>query len=556
MRCSAASGAPRGRDAFHASGHACNVWGRAAPGTFASSGSASPLISTNPVMLSLRTLARATACAIVAASSAVAQAPSASSGQRYGRLLIRNAMVIDGTGNPTRGPMDILIEGGTIRSVRMSRATEFSGTPVGGDSAVRPDRVIDGTGMYVMPGIIDMHAHVQFSRAGKQMPKDYVYKLLLGHGVTTIREPGSGEGLDTMVAHARLSSENRIAAPTIIAYSTAGAGTPAEARTLVRSVKQRGGQGLKVFVNRTDVWEALSQEAKAQGLPIATDMKIQEHDALDAARFGVRTIEHWYGVPDAAIVGPQDFPADYNYEDELDRFRWAGDIWRQADSARLSAVIDTMIAAGITWNPTFAIYEANRDLRRAQTQPWFADYLHPALRENFEPDPARHGSYFFDWTTADEIRWRNNYRIWMDWVREFAARGGNVTVGSDAGFIYQLYGFTTIREMEMQQEAGFHPLQVIRHATFNGAKALGLPNTGVIRPGYEADLAIVDGNPLHNLKFLYGGGMMVHEDGKAVQRGGVRYTIKDGIVFDAPQMLADVREMISAANTAGQVAPE
>jgi cytosine/adenosine deaminase-related metal-dependent hydrolase len=494
--------------------------------------------------------------ALLAATSALAQAPAASSGQRYGRLLIRNVMMIDGTGNPVRGPMDILVEGSTIRSVRMSRATEFSGTPVGGDSAARPDRVIDGTGMYVMPGIIDMHAHIQFGRAGKQMPKDYVYKLLLGHGVTTIREPGSGEGLDTMVAHARLSSENRISAPTIIPYSTAGANTPAEARALVRTIKPRGGQGLTVFVNRPDVWEAPSQEAKAQGLPIATDMKIQEHDALDAARFGVRTIEHWYGVPDAAIAGPQDFPADYNYEDELDRFRWAGDLWRQADSAKLSAVIDSMIAAGVTWNPTFAIYEANRDLRRAQTQPWFADYLHPALRENFEPDPARHGSYFFDWTTADEIRWRNNYRIWMDWVREFARRGGNVTVGSDAGFIYQLYGFTTVREMEMHQEAGFHPLEVVRHATFNAATALGLPNTGVIRPGYEADLAIVDGNPLHNLKYLYGGGMMVHENGQAVQRGGVRYTIKDGIVFDAPQLLADVREMIKAAGTAGQVAPE
>ena len=504
-------------------------------------------------MLPFRTLA--CALALCATTSALAQPPAASSGQRYDRLLIKNVMMIDGTGNPVRGPMDILVEGSTIGSVRMSRATEFSGTPVGGDSAARADRVIDGTGMYVMPGIIDMHAHVQFNRGGKPMPKDYVYKLLLGHGVTTIREPGSGEGVDTMVAHARLSNENRISAPTIIPYVTAAANTPSEARELARTIKERGGQGLKVFVNRTDVWEALSSEAKAQGLPIATDMKIQEHDVLDAARFGVRSIEHWYGVPDAAIAGPQDFPADYNYEDELDRFRWAGDLWRQADSTRLSGVIDTMIAAGITWNPTFAIYEANRDLLRAQTQPWFAEYLHPALRANFEPDPARHGSYFFDWTTADEIRWRNNYRIWMQWVREFAARGGNVTIGSDAGFIYQLYGFTTVREMELHQEAGFHPLDVIRHATFNGASALGLPKTGVIRPGYEADLAIVDGNPLHNMKFLYAGGMTVHENGQPVHRGGVKYTIKDGIVFDAQQLLADVRDMVKAAATGEGVAP-
>ncbi|MDQ3697776.1 MAG: amidohydrolase family protein [Gemmatimonadota bacterium] len=478
-----------------------------------------------------------------------AQEPSASPGQRYPRLLIRNALVIDGTGNPVRGPMDILIEGATITRIAPSRQGEESRFFGDTGRARAADRVIDADGMYVMPGLIDMHGHIQFSRADRQMPKDYVYKLWLGHGITTIRDPGSGEGIDTVVAHARASAENRIAAPTIIPYATVAAATPEEALALVRRLKQRGAAGLKVFINRPDVWEAIAAEAKAQGLPIATDMKIQELDALGAARLGVRSIEHWYGIPDAAIAGPQDFPAGYNYDNELDRFRWAGDLWRQADSTRLSIVLDSMLARGVTWDPTFAIYEANRDLARARTQPWFADYALPAVMANFEPDPARHGSYFFDWTTADEIRWRENYRIWMRWVREYARRGGNVTVGSDAGFIYQLYGFTTIREMELHQEAGFHPLQVIRHATSNGAAALGLTSTGVVRAGFEADLAIVDGNPLHNLKLLYSTGVEVAEGGQIVRRGGVKYTIKDGIVFDAPALLADVREMVRRAKS-------
>ena len=136
---------------------------------------------------------------------------------------------------------------------------------------------------------------------------------------------------------------------------------------------------------------------------------------------------------------------------------------------------------------------------------------------------------------------------WMWWVREYARRGGNVTVGSDAGFIYHLYGFGTIREMELHQEAGFHPIEVIQQATSNGALALGLTQTGVIRPGFEADLAIVDGNPLHNLKVLYGTGVELAEEGRVVRRGGVRYTIKDGIVFDAPALLAEVRAMVQAA---------
>lgn len=487
------------------------------------------------------------------AAPLAAQAPSLSPGQRYARLLITNAMVIDGAGNPARGPMDILVEGGRIASVRPSAAAEFSGTSTGerATSAARPDRVIDARGMYVMPGIVDLHGHVQFSRAGRDMPRDYVYKLWLAHGITTIREPGSGEGIDTIAAHARLAAENRIAAPTIIPYATPRGDTPAEVRASVRDLKRRGAAGLKVFIARPDVWEALAAEARALELPIATDMKIQEYDALDAARLGVRSLEHWYGVPDAAIPGPQDFPADYSYDDEADRFRWAGDLWRQADSARLSAVLDTLLAHDMTWDPTFAVYEANRDLARARALPWFADYALPQVLANFEPDPARHGSYHFDWTTADEIMWRRNFDRWMRWVREYARRGGNVTVGSDAGFIYHLYGFGTIREMELHQEAGFHPLEVIQHATANGAKALGLAGTGVIRPGFEADLAIVDGNPLHNMKVLYGTGVELAEEGKIVRRGGVKFTIKDGVVFDAPALLEDVRRMVRDAKESG-----
>jgi len=468
---------------------------------------------------------------------AVAQSPP-SDGVRYDRLVIRNVTVIDGTGNPMRGPYDIVIEGSRIAQLQRYRP----------GVTFEADRIIDGNGMTVMPGIIDLHGHTMFRINGEPLPRDYVYKLWLAHGITTIRDPGSGEGLDTMVNQARLSAENAITAPTIVPYVAIRANSPDEVRERVRDVARRGAQGLKVFQNRPDVWEALADEARRLNLPIATDMKIQEFDALDAARVGVRSIEHWYGIPDAALPsGVQDFPDYYNYDNEIDRFRWAADLWRQADPKRLSAVIDTMIAHGVTWDPTFAVYEANRDLTRARNLPWFEDYAMPNVLAFFEPDPTRHGSYHLDWTTADEIMWRNNYRIWMHWVREFANRGGNVTVGSDAGFIYHLYGFGTIREMELHQEAGFNPLEVIQHATSNGARALGLTETGVIRPGFEADLIVVDGNPLHNLKVLYGTGVDVQENGQIVRRGGVRFTIKDGIVFDAPALLEDVRNMVRRA---------
>ncbi len=477
------------------------------------------------------------AYATFAASALAAQAPTPSIGERYERLLIRNALIVDGAGNPARGPFDILVQGSRIASI--SRAM---GLPR------QADRVIDATGMYVMPGLVDLHGHVQFRSGGKPLAKDYVYKLWLGHGITTIRDPGTGAGLDTVLQHAELSKANTINAPTLIPYAAfRGANNGDDARRVVRELKTRGARGLKVFIQRPDIYEALLDEARIQGLPVAVDLKVQEVDAMFVARRGVTTIEHWYGIPDAAIPGPQNFPDAYVYENELDRFRWAGDLWRQADSALLSAVIDTMIAHGVTWDPTFAVYEANRDLTRARSLPWFEDYAMPNVLEFFEPNLDNHGSYHLDWTTTDEVRWRENFRIWMKWVREFARRGGNVTIGSDAAFIYNLYGFGTIRNLELHQEAGFHPIEIIQHATSNGARALGLTQTGVIRAGFEADMAIVDGNPLHNLKVLYGTGIDVFEDGQMVRRGGVKYTIKDGIVFDAPALLQDVVEMVRTA---------
>ena len=94
-------------------------------------------------------------------------------------------------------------------------------------------------------------------------------------------------------------------------------------------------------------------------------------------------------------------------------------------------VLDGMIKAHVAWVPTLDIYEASRDLQRAQTQPWFADYLHPTLEEYFRPDPANHGSYFIGWSSTDEALWKENYRIWMGALMEFERRGGLIGVGDE-----------------------------------------------------------------------------------------------------------------------------
>jgi imidazolonepropionase-like amidohydrolase len=136
----------------------------------------------------------------------------------------------------------------------------------------------------------------------------------------------------------------------------------------------------------------------------------------------------------------------------------------------------------------------------------------------------------------------------MTFINEYKNRGGRVTTGSDSGFIYQLYGFAYVRELELLREAGFHPLEVIRSATLNGAEALKMDDKiGSVQIGKYADFVIVEENPLKNLKTLYGtGAIRLNENNEVVRVGGVKYTIKDGIVYDAKKLLSDVKKMVDA----------
>jgi imidazolonepropionase-like amidohydrolase len=485
----------------------------------------------------------ATALAILvillgAVSAFAAESRGIEHGKRYDRLVIRNVIVIDGKGTPPRGPQDIVVEGNTIAAI--TAADTLS------DAYKSEKHVLDGTGMYLLPGLINNHVHLQDERAGIAQPFEYEYKVWLGCGITTVRDVGS-DYQKTRVER-RKSQDGTIAAPRIFIYMVAGGRTPEEGRKAVRAIKEQGGDGVKIFGLDRDILEAVVDESKKLGLRVASHAGVEETDARDMAAFGITSIEHWYGVPDAALDGSQNFPPGYNYSNERDRFRWAGHLWREADPAKLDAVLTKLVEKGVAWIPTFSTYEACRDITRARNLPWFKDYLHPALEEYFKPSPTRHAAFTENWSTEDEVFWKENYRIWMKAVRDFARKGGIVGAGDDAGFIYTLYGFAYLGELELLQEAGFHPIDVIQCATGNNARILGLENKlGRVREGFLADLILLDENPLQNFKYLYPTGVLDLKDGKSIVRGGVKWTIKDGIVYNTPTLLREVRDIVVRA---------
>ncbi len=133
---------------------------------------------------------------------------------------------------------------------------------------------------------------------------------------------------------------------------------------------------------------------------------------------------------------------------------------------------------------------------RARRAEWHDEYTLPSLWDFYAPSRKSHGSYWFYWTTENEVDWKNNYRLWMTFLNEYKNRGGRVATGSDSGYIYKLYGFDYIRELELLREAGFHPLEVIRAATLKGAEALGMEKEiGSVEPGKLADLVVVEREP-------------------------------------------------------------
>jgi len=155
------------------------------------------------------------------------------SGKRYGRLVIRNAMIVDGSGKPASGPYDIVVENDLI-----SQIVSIDPVAVKDGTAKRPAKgevEIDASGKYVLPGLINLHGHTQDERGGVPQPVEYCMKMWLACGITTVRDVGASA---KTLKWREQSEKNEIFSPRIYAYGVFfGAKNPLEARAKVREIK-------------------------------------------------------------------------------------------------------------------------------------------------------------------------------------------------------------------------------------------------------------------------------------------------------------------------------
>ncbi|MEZ5419722.1 MAG: amidohydrolase family protein [Vicinamibacterales bacterium] len=496
-------------------------------------------------------------------------APARKAGDGQGpfkKMVIRAVTVIDGTGGPPLSPMDIVIEGNRITDVRQAG---WPGLPLAANREPRDaDFEIDGRGMYVMPGFVDMHVHG--STSGKAPDLSYAYKLWLAHGVTTVRGVSLSSAAVSSAEKDR-SAKNEIAAPRIFNYQTLGSGwsggritSPEKAREWVRWAAANNIDGIKFF-NRGDetpeIDTAAIDEAHKNKMGTVAHLSQNNVAMFNARQAGdahLDTVTHYYGHMESLLKDKtiQDFPIGYDYNNEQDRFGDIARIWNQTyepGSPQWIEYLEHQKANHVTFDPTMNIYAASRDLMRARNADWHQAYTMPQLWNYFQSTRDNHGSYFYDWTTENEYHWKKFYERYMRLINDYKNMGGRVTVGTDSGFIWKTYGFAYVEELELLREAGFSPLEIIRSATMWGARTLyepkgEAPPMGVVKAGMLADLVIVGENPLSNLKVLYGTGheRLNPQTNRLERVGGVKFTVKDGIVYDAKKLLAEVAAAVAA----------
>jgi hypothetical protein len=520
----------------------------------ASSKGSGAIIVNSPVFAIIRALVLVLAVFIPARASAQGNFGNLAAGP-YNRLVIRGAMVIPGHGGPPAGPYDIVIERNMI--TEMIPFDPVTAERRGESSRPTGDRIIDAAGKYVMPGMIDLHTHIRTA----PQENEYAWYLRLAHGVTTMVN-APDRGLDSALYQQKRSADNAVLAPRQFPIWGWGSNTsfkrdqledPKMAPQIAREMVSKGARvvSLGSVTWDTTLFGAVAKAVWAAGgittihLPPSTNAVV---NAVKAACLGATMIEHHYGYAESALNRQtQDFVRTYNFDDENDRFRAAGTVWLEADRGRLlSQVADSLVKCGATMLPTRVVYEANRDFIRSSSLPWLEKYTHQSLINWNLPNPAYHGAFHYDWTSDDEYYWTYAFRLWGDLIAEFNKRGGRVAYGTDDNYIWATPGFSAIRELQLLRETGMHSLEVLKAATKNSAETLREPKLGLVRPGYLADLVIVDGNPAYNLKFMYAfGDLTIDKDRKMFRTKGIVHTIKDGIVIENARLMAEVEKMVT-----------
>lgn len=406
-------------------------------------------------------------------------------------LAIQDVGVVDGVSGRREEGKTVLLNGERIEAVLDAPGQ----LPV-----TQGFSVIDGTGLTLLPGLIDTHVHFQ----------DWMAPVFLRFGVTTVRDVGNTVGMimdarqrerrDTLVgprivAHgALLDGGPSTGGPTVVAPSMIPVGDAANARTVAEHQIEHDVDGLKVYARLPlESMREIVAVAKTHGLPVAAHVGlVSAREAVDA---GVTSIEHVYGVTTRET--PESYEALAPYMADRGAF-----------------------ISGTLYMQTMPLDFAEMSL---------AEYPHLDLVPRRLADDwvsgRSPGSAQLPWPAERIASWRQEFSYREAFVRRFHESGGRVTTGTDTSAIpFVIPGYSIHRELQRLVGLGLSAADAIRSATSVAAELLPRDDLGVIAPGKLADLVLVEGDPTvdvsaaQNVRLVMKGGVVVYGSRGAAPR--------------------------------------
>lgn len=416
---------------------------------------------------------------------------SAAPGARAEPLYLTGGTVISMVAGQAPFPATVLIQDGRIKAISAKLHVPAAA------------RVIDISGRYLLPGFIDMHAHVTFLTTGNlgsydRATSEQVLKMMLGYGVTTVRNPAAPavEGVklrDDVAA-------GRIVGPRILTAGEALNGkpfsTPAQIRAEVDRQAAAGVDYIKVYANSTPEQTAAAiDEAHKRGVKVVGHL--QATDWPTAVAEGIDAVTH--GVSWSASALPPDKRDAYRAEQKRVGGMKARIFWLEAvdvDGPEIGAVIASLKQHHVSDDPTLIVYKTKfvpsqdyRGKRNVALAP-------PAMQDSW-----RGGGFTADWTAADYDRMRKAWPKMLRLVRRYYREGVLLTTGSDLPNQYVVPGKSLHQEMALLVQAGIPAQDVLAMSTRNAAAVLGLAkDIGTIETGKRADLVVLGKNPLTDIR--------------------------------------------------------
>lgn len=351
--------------------------------------------------------------------------------------------------------------------------------------------IVDAKGKYIIPGLIDMHCHINERYAPH----------FVASGVTTVRNAAGNvillKNLIEKPDHAptpRVYASDRMIDGTPGQWGPTSYGNfvtddPEEARKEVRRQVEVGAKFIKLYgwIKR-DVMAAAVDEAKKYNMELACDlMNSKELTALDAAELGVNWIEHASGFAQEIYKGWNPF---------VDQEEWKHIDWDNPDLEVIKELCDKMLGYNVKLCPTMVVFD----------QPM--QYPNVWSPENMVLKSLENLSYLIqEWKRnieyVDGIRMRTTIinNLTKAIAKTYYDMGGTVVAGTDSpALMYTYPGMALHRELELFVEIGFTEMEALQAATVNAAKSINLDDIGSIQEGKIADLVILNEDPLENIK--------------------------------------------------------